>query len=1193
MLRITIFFTVILLVLAGVSNLNAQKVVKPTNVSKAVFYDRIESFKKLPTGKLKRTKFARNAKLKERIFPNKGNVPVVKEDPVWQKTIGNNKSQVKAPLLNFDGQNTNSMPSDCNGEIGPNHFFQGVNTTLAIYDKTGTRVAGPTDYNTLFDGVTGGGRNDGDPIILYDSEAGRWLAAEFSLGSTEYMLVAVSETDDPTGAWYRWSFEMNGMPDYMKFGVWQDGYYMATNTDGGDDIYVFERGVMIAGGASPQMVQFDNPNRPQSGFHTLQPLDNDGAFAPNGTPGQFITINDNAWSGLNDEIWIFECDVDWVTPANSTFARTQQLQVSSFDSDFGASWDNITQPETSQKLDGIPQILMYKAQYRNFGTSQSIVCVHAVDVDNTDHAGLRWYELGNTGSGWSIRQEGTYAPDEHSRWLASIAMNAKHEIAIGYSISSSTEYPGIRYVGQSAGENSTANGVLDIPEAIVHSGTDYQTGANRWGDYSLLSVDPQDDHTFWFTTEYVGASTTKSSKIVAFQFSAPDDPGSFLATTISGSQIDLSWSLNDDNDDVIIAYSTDGTFGTLVDGQTYSASDAITGGGNVLYVGSNESFSHNSLTEATRYYYKAWSILNANPDYSTGVSVSSKTLSPVPTNHVTNFIAGTPGGNSIPLSWTDASAGALPDGYIIKVSDTDFGSVVDPVDGVDETNDTDLSDGLGSIKINQGKETHNFSGLDALTTYYFKIFPYTNSGSSILYKTDGTVPEADATTVLSYCSSIYSDTFDDWINNVTFNTINNPTEQDGSDSYGDYSSLSTDVETNSTYELSVSFSSGTYTQHVWAWIDWNRNGSFDDAGEAYDLGDGISTTLTTNITVPEDAFIGEIRMRVTEEYNEDPSACGSGTYGETEDYTLNIAAGCTPPVTQATNFSLGTITHNSITTNWSSGSQEVIVIANEGSVLTVIPSNGTTYSANSSFGTIGTDFSEGYVVFNGIGETVTISNFIENTSYYFTVYTYNLTENCYNGVSPLNGQSTTYGRATVSTGSIWDIKANSASVSGNVTLDNGLDVYEKGIVYGTTTSPTTGDNKKIATEIGTGTYSVELNSLNSSNDYYVRAYAINDAGTAYGDEKTFRTDDATGIKTLDTDLFKIYPNPNTGNFSLVIPDRIKLADLEITDLKGNIVLRQQLNKSDTEIDISNNAKGIYFLKVSTKDLSYSKKIIIK
>ncbi|MFH2142732.1 MAG: PKD domain-containing protein, partial [Bacteroidota bacterium] len=457
-----------------------------------------------------------NASLKDRFYPYPS-APA--PDPVWQNTMGEKTmDETRAPLLNFAGQASPYMPSDCNGAAGPNHYMQGVNSTYAIYNKSGVQVVAPTNFNTLFSGVTGSGSNDGDIIVMYDDQADRWFCAEFSIPDpgNDYMLIAVSTTNDPTGTWYKWSFDVDDLPDYMKFGVWRDGYYMADNNSVGNDVYVFERSVMLAGGASPQMVAFNNPNRPASGFHCIMPLDNDGTFATVGTPGQFITINDGAWGG-SDQLWIYEADIDWVTPSNSTFARTQQIGVAAFDSNFGTDWENISQQGTTQQVDAIPQILMFRAQYRNFGGSQAIVCCHTVDVDGTDHAGIRWYELQNTGTTWSIRQQGTYGPDAHSRWMASIAMDANHNIGIGYSISSSTMYPGIRYSGQTAAENSLASGIFDVTEEIIQTGTQSQPTYDRWGDYSEISLDPANDITFWYTDEYYNSG--KKTKIATFQFS--------------------------------------------------------------------------------------------------------------------------------------------------------------------------------------------------------------------------------------------------------------------------------------------------------------------------------------------------------------------------------------------------------------------------------------------------------------------------------------------------------------------------------------------------------------------------------------------------------------------------------------------------------------------------------------------------
>ena len=302
-------------------------------------------------------------------------------------------------------------------------------------------------------------------------------------------------------------------------GVWLDCYYIATNTSPGKDIYVVERSVMLTGGATPKIVGFDNAWRPastqSSPFMCVPPLDNDGAFAPAGSPGLFIAFNDDAVGGGSDQLWIYELTVNWSNTAASTFNRVQQINVAAFDSNFGTSWDNITQPGTAQKLDGVPIIIMNAPQYRNFGSYQTIVCCHTVDVDNTNHAGIRWYELRRTSGNWSIRQQGTFAPDAHSRWMGSIRLNTKNEIALGYSISSSTIYPGVRYCGQDAIEYAKASGVMNVAETIVANGSYSQSGGNRWGDYSSLSVDPTDSRVFWYTNMHVLSNTTTKRTVIA------------------------------------------------------------------------------------------------------------------------------------------------------------------------------------------------------------------------------------------------------------------------------------------------------------------------------------------------------------------------------------------------------------------------------------------------------------------------------------------------------------------------------------------------------------------------------------------------------------------------------------------------------------------------------------------------------
>jgi len=441
----------------GVVQLTAQNIpITPSETGAGVFLGETKPLRDIPELTVSELQILQqkaetrqfNKKLRYREYPYADIALPKGPDAVWQKTMGQTAT-TKAPVVNFEGQTSPCFPPDCNGTSGPNHFMQTVNTTYAIYDKSGTKLAGPTNMNQLFSGVPGSNCNDGDPIILYDEQADRWVATEFSLcGSNDLMLMAVSTTNDPTGTWYAYSFDVQGMPDYPKFSVWQDGYYMGDNNSSSNDIYVFERSQMLLGATNPKFVGFNNNWRPGSvdGFMCVPPIDNDGAFAPAGSPGLFIALSDDAFNSGPDQLWIYELDVDWANTAASTFNRVQQVDVSPFDSNFGNNWTNIKQPGTNQELDAIPQVIMNVPQYRNFGTYQTIVCCHTVDVDATDHAGVRWYELRKTppATTWEIRQQGTYAPDIHSRWMVCYAWCSGVTLAGVVTTTSCTPVPGGR-----------------------------------------------------------------------------------------------------------------------------------------------------------------------------------------------------------------------------------------------------------------------------------------------------------------------------------------------------------------------------------------------------------------------------------------------------------------------------------------------------------------------------------------------------------------------------------------------------------------------------------------------------------------------------------------------------------------------------------------------------------------------------
>ena len=414
-------------------------------------------------------------------------------------------------LLSFEGMSaTGFVPPDPVGDVGPNHYVQMVNTSFAIFDKAGNILQGPVEINQLWVGQGNPCEtsNDGDPIVLYDPLADRWLLSQFSeAGDADnppwYMCVAISQTPDPTGAYYLYAFEITDVfPDYPKFGVWPDAYYMSSNDEPNNvGAYAFERAKMLAG--QPAVFQKFQVHR-----NFMLPSDIDGAAAPpSGAPNYYYTMmDDTVWPGLGvpgpDRLEVWEFHVDFDTPANSTFTQAASLPTTPFIYTVCGYFvfDCVPQEGVAQKLDAVSEWPMWRLQYRNFGTYETLVGNFTVDVDDTNHAGIRWFELRKPagGSSWSIFQEGTHSPDENHRWMGSIAMDRRGNMALGYSVSSTDLFPSIRYAVRVVADPL---GSLQ-EEASLMVGTGSQTSFNRWGDYSSLNVDPRDDLTFWYTNEY-------------------------------------------------------------------------------------------------------------------------------------------------------------------------------------------------------------------------------------------------------------------------------------------------------------------------------------------------------------------------------------------------------------------------------------------------------------------------------------------------------------------------------------------------------------------------------------------------------------------------------------------------------------------------------------------------------------------
>lgn len=436
-------------------------------------------------------------------------------DPVVQRSQPTSRTAV-IPGVSFAGISaTGAAPPDTISDVGTSHIVQMVNTSFAVFDKSGSVLAGPSLLNTLWTalGAPCGTTNVGDPVVVHDGLADRWVLAQFA--NPTQLCIAVSQgANILTSGFFVYDFTVGDFPDYFKIGVWPNAYYIGANSQ--PRAFALDRSAMLAGSAAT-VLQF---NVTAAGPHSmLMPADHDGADPPPpGASGYFLRHVDGALAGGVDRLELFEMEPDFVTPGNSTLSGPISLPTAAFASLCGLSFDCIRQPDTAQRVDSITEWPMWRLAYRNFGTHESMVINHAVNV-GSDQAGVRWYELRSTGGGaWAIHQQSTFAPDGDSRWMASASMDREGNIAIGYNVSSTTQYPSLRYAGRLAGD---VLDTLSLPETSGIEGGGSQTGTNRWGDYSSLNVDPADDCTFWFTGEYYASTSAASWSTRILSFSLP------------------------------------------------------------------------------------------------------------------------------------------------------------------------------------------------------------------------------------------------------------------------------------------------------------------------------------------------------------------------------------------------------------------------------------------------------------------------------------------------------------------------------------------------------------------------------------------------------------------------------------------------------------------------------------------------
>ena len=812
------------------------------------------------------------------IVPGKGNeydgILSNKKNPLAGKLKG------RAPSLVFDAAQSNSQPSDPSGAVGPNHYIEVFNTGYRIFDKMGNPLTGQFASGNIF-GSTG----CCDLTVSYDNAADRWVLSQLNNdGSVD---VAVSTTNNPiTSLWNVYTF--NGIQDYQKISVWSDGYYMTANVNSAsagtsNAVFALERDKMIAGDPTPQIIGFPLPGITTNGFYSPQAFNITNSNTPSTGNLPIVYMQDDAWPGVSsDHLKLWLINVDWQTSTNSTISSPTQIPLAPFVSVFdNGSFTNLPQPNGGGAIDALQATIMNQAQFRKFNDHNSAVFNFVVDTDPSSgkKAGIRWIELRQSGDGqpWSLYQEGTYtAPNNKHAWLGSLAMDSQGNIGMGYSAmgGDNNKFVGSYYTGRYANDPL---GTMTIAEEVIAEGNG-NIPTYRYGDYSKIDVDPTNDKTFWYTTEYMNNGRKDVVGVFQLAPNTTNDVGVVnivnpVSSTLGNSEsvtVTLYNYGQADASNFDVSYQIDG--GTMIT-ETYNGT---------LTPGSTFDFTFSTTADLSNVgqTYNITATTNLTGDEDT----SNDSYSTDVTNLQPNDLGVTT--INAPISGVGLTA---TEQVIITI--TNFG-------GVQQSN-FDVSYTLNGNTVNEtvpgpiapnSTLQYTFNQTADLSV----LGNYTLSASTSLPSDSDTSNDSISVNITnSNCQPSADCTLGDGLRLVQFGTINNASACEG---YGDFTNLSTDLTAGDTYTMTLETNYGN--QYVSVWVDFNDDFTFSTDEyilQNYVLGSGQATGTfneSTDITIDAAATLGQHLMRVKTNWNANvpDDACTETTYGETEDYMVNIVS---------------------------------------------------------------------------------------------------------------------------------------------------------------------------------------------------------------------------------------------------------------------------------------------------------------
>ncbi len=894
-----------------------KKVSNPTTVVTAVDFNKVEPLrsKKLIPAVPKKGRVNPKSWSSSKVVPGKGYPKGPDPLVAKQKSVTNTKKG-KAPSLVFQSGSTGADPSDPTGAVGPNHYVSALNSEFSIHDKSGNVLVGPSSLANIWPGET-----LGDPIVFYDNFADRFVITQFdgsnNPSSPEFVnngfLIAVSQGPDPVNdGWYTFRFRTgNTFPDYPKFSVWSDGYYITTNKDQGTQdqnevIYVLERDKLLVGDESAKMVGFPLPGSSINGFYSPASFNAIGSTPPPRGNTKIIYMQDDEWAGVSQDILkLWTINVNWISPDASTIQEAEELIVTPFDGVFdGGSFENLPQPGGGSGLDAQQAVIMHATNYRRFCNYNAVVLNFAVDIDtNADNvAGIRWYELRQSADDqpWAVHQEGTYtSPDGKSAWCGSMAMDIFGNIGMAYTTMGTTadgasqdSFASIRYTGRLA---SDPPGVMTVAEQTIVEGTG-SNNTNRYGDYAHMTVDPVDDQTFWHTAEYFLSGSGAAQDVVGvFKIAGdvPNDvgvvsidaPGDKTFTNAETVTVTIKNFGTATLTDIPVSYSIGGGTpvtelfaGPLSAGKTASFSFATTAdlsAENMYAIDAETNLTADSFTENDCSSVEIKNLLATDVGATGLISPSSGpdiAIAPEPVTIIISNLGGTPQSN-------------IPVFYILNNGtrvDEVFTGTIQPLETVNYTFASPVdATGAGTFEFQIG--TVLAGDLDT-----------SNDTSTISFERIFCRPQADC----SFAS--------DGITSFQLGNVTNADIRCGT-GYEDFTSDFTIELSRLTQEFEITVQSGfadtNGAERFSFWIDFNDNSVFEDTEII--LSDQIipeentdqSYTFSLGNDAPLGAHLLRIRAGDVNTNNGDllSDPCGSMQYGTTHDYTVEIIDGPVGP----------------------------------------------------------------------------------------------------------------------------------------------------------------------------------------------------------------------------------------------------------------------------------------------------------